>query len=259
MNVTKFVDDALFTHIASLQGSTPWGNFLDAGTGRHSLQWVSTLETSRWTAVTADRAQLEGLKKEFRGRMRPEDRLLLGSWTDPRFLDGEVFDTILADYLLAAVDCYSPYFQERLFGRLRTHAGGRLFVVGIEPYPEPAAAAGGRMILEIARLRDACILLAGHRPNREVPLDWARRSLEGAGYAVEDARVFPILYGPRFIHGQLDVCLEKLPFMPDRRLAREIERAVAALRERALAYCEKEGSIPFGEDYIISAKAAGPG
>ncbi|MBI4583842.1 MAG: class I SAM-dependent methyltransferase [Planctomycetes bacterium] len=253
------VDDALFTHIASLQGSAPWGSFLDAGTGRHSLLWVSMLETSRWTAVTTDGAQLESLKKEFRGRMRPQDRLLLGSWTDPRFLDREVFDTILADYLLAAVDCYSPHFQERLFGRLRPHAGGRFYVVGLAPYPESSPAAGGRLILEIARLRDACILLAGHRPNREVPMEWVLRSLEGAGFAVEVARAFPILYGPRFIHGQLDVCLEKLPFLSDRRLAREIERAVAALRERALSHCEKEGSILFGEDFVISAKAAGPG
>ncbi|MGB3455832.1 MAG: hypothetical protein WBG08_01160 [Litorimonas sp.] len=37
---------ALFRHIERLQGSMPWGRFLDAGTGVGSIRWVGGLDTT---------------------------------------------------------------------------------------------------------------------------------------------------------------------------------------------------------------------
>lgn len=44
-------------------------------------------------------------------RQRPQDRLLLGNWADSDFMVNERFDTVIADYLLGAVDGFVPYWQ----------------------------------------------------------------------------------------------------------------------------------------------------
>ncbi|MEM6556472.1 MAG: class I SAM-dependent methyltransferase, partial [Pseudomonadota bacterium] len=47
--VTSKRPSGLFRHIEDLQGDQPWGTFLDAGTGLHSMGWISQLSTERWT------------------------------------------------------------------------------------------------------------------------------------------------------------------------------------------------------------------
>jgi hypothetical protein len=249
--------EALFAHIEKLQGDEPWGSVLDAGTGRHSLEWALGLPGSRVTAVTFEPCRAQALERDLAPRLRPVDRIICGAWTDPAFLHGEVFDVVIADYLLGAVDGHTPYFQYQLFERLRPHARGRLYVVGLEPYDESVRSDEAGLVLEISRLRDACILLAGHRAYREYPLEWVLRRLEAAGFAVEDASVFPIIYGPKFVHGQLDVCEQKLPYLGDRALARALARRVEDLRERALGFIRSHGGIRFGEDYVVAARRAG--
>lgn len=246
--------DLLFDTLARMQGARPWGAVLDAGTGTHSLTWIAGLPTTRWTAVTGDIARERAMMHEQRERMRPQDRVVTGNWTDPMLLAGEQYEVVLADYLLGAIDGFAPYFQDRLFARLRPLVGEVLYGIGLAPYPDVADTPGGRIILEIARLRDACILLASHRCYREYPLDWVVRSLEGAGYRVEEATSFPIVYRERFIHGQLDVCARKLPLFQDRRLAEAMKATIAELRERALGICATEGGIHFGEDWVFAAR-----
>ena len=247
--------DRLFTHIERLQGSGSWGSVLDAGTGRHSLEWLAGLETNRWTAVTGDRGRAEKLKREFRCKMRPCDRVEAGNWTDPLFLHGEVYDVVLADYLLGAVEGFAPHLQDRLFERLRPHVGGGLYVVGLEPYERFPDSRGGQLIKEIACLRDACILLAGDRCYREYPREWVVRHVEAAGFVVKDAQVFPIRYGPRFINGQLDVCSRKLPRISGTgALVEGLRDRIADLRRRALDFSNLEDGIWFGEDYVVEAR-----
>lgn len=249
------MSDRLFTHIERLQGDRPWGSFLDAGTGRHSLLWLAGLATTRWTAVTGEEQRAERLERELGGKVRAGDRIVRGNWTDPLFLHGETYDVVLADYLLGAIEGFAPYFQDRLFTRLRAHVGERLYVVGLEPYGGAPDSLGGQLILEIARLRDACILLAGDRCYREFPLEWVLRSLEEAGFVVEDAQVFPIRYGPRFIDGQLDVCERKLPrIRAPARLVEGLGQTIADLRKRALDHAGAQKGIPFGEDYVVFAR-----
>ncbi len=250
--------EALFAHIEKIQGGEPWGSVLDAGTGKHSLDWVSSLAgTTRWVAVTADPARQKALRKTFADRMRPDDRVACGRWSDPALLHGEVFDVVLVDYLIGAIDYFEPYTQDLLLERLRRHVGSRVHVVGLEPYREDDPSPAARIVLDVARLRDACILLAGHRCYRELPLEWTLRHLERSGYVVEDATVFPIVYGPKFVNDQLDVCVKKLPLIEDPELATTLERRIAKLREEALAYCERHRGIRFGEDYVVSARRRG--
>lgn len=168
-------------------------------------------------------------------------------------LAGESFDVVLADYLLGAIDGFAPYFQDMLFARLRPHVGERLYVVGLEPYPAQATTAGGMAILEIDRLRNACILLAGHRCYREYPMRWAIRQLKNAGFVIDEAIHVPIRYGPRFVNGQLDVCIRKLPHFTDQQLATQMRRHIESLRERTLALRETRAGIQFDRDYVIAA------
>ena len=195
------------------------------------------------------------MKRDFSARMRAQDQIIVGNWTDPGLLAGEQFDVVLADYLLGAIDGFAPYFQDILFKRLRPHVRGRLYVVGLAPYPDHARTPGGEVILEIARLRDACILLAGHRCYREYPLSWVRRSLEDAGFEIDEALSLNIRYGARFINGQLDVCMRKLKYFQDPVMADAMRMHIEGVRAKALALRElEEGGIRFGEDYVVSAR-----
>ncbi len=250
-------NDTLFKMVETWQGDQPWGRFLDAGTGEHSMRWLLRLKTESWTAITGDPARASSMRERFASQIRPCDTLIASNWTRDDLLPGERFDTVLADYLVGAIDGFAPYFQDQIFERLRPLVGRTLYVIGLAPFATHANSEGGRLILEVARLRDACILLASHRCYREYPLDWMIRHLERAGFTVEEHKRVPILFGERYIKGQLGVCRRKLPLFKDRRLAREMERHIQNLEQRALEHISRFGRIPFGEDYVIKATPSG--
>src|SRR5690606_11868299 len=218
------------------QGQRPWGAVLDAGTGRSSLRWLNSLQTTRWTAVTGSERMAQMAREQAGVTLRSQDRLIVGNWMDPQLLAGETHDTVVADYLLGAIDGFAPYWQDRLFQRLRPLIGGRLYVIGLEPYvPFSSDDPAGRIVVEIGRLRDACLLMAGQRPYREYPLDWVLRHLEHAGLRPVDVERVPIRYGERFINTQLDLCSESVDKLPNRALAVTLQSHIADLRHRALA------------------------
>jgi hypothetical protein len=246
---------SLYQKVTELHGNLPWGTVLDAGTGRASMRWLLALQTTRWTAITGSQKMAEMTRQELGDAQRPEDRIVVGNWMDPELLAGEVYDTVLADYLLGAVEGFAPYWQDRLFARLRPLVGRRLYVIGLEPYvPYTADDPDGDLITAIGRLRDACLLLAGDRPYREYPLDWVLRHLASAGFRALDIQRIPIRYGTRFIHSQLDMCTTAVNKIRDRSLAISFQEHIAELRQRALAFCMREQGIRFGHDYIIVAE-----
>ncbi len=245
----------LFRHIEQLQSDRPWGRFLDAGTGAHSLRWISSLTTSDWTAITAS----EQMADEVRAAVtpRPGDRLLVGNWLNDALLMGERFDTVLMDYLIGAIEGFAPYWQERAIERMRPLVAGRLYITGVEPYvPFPANTESGRLVREIGCLRDACLLLAGERPYREFPLEWVQRQLGLSGFRLLDVRRFPIRYGPRFINGQLNMCRQRLARLASTELVRGLEHRIESLRAEALSACEKQGGLAHGADYVLAAEPA---
>lgn len=254
--VTAAAQDEIFAAIAALQGARPWGRVLDAGTGGHSLQWIAGLPTESFTALTLTESVAAPLRKELGRRLRAQDRVLVGDWRDRALLAGETFDVVLADYLLGAVEGGAPFFQEALFARLRPHlaAGGDLYAVGLEPYPERGECEWGRCLLEIVRLRDAAITLCGERPFREHPLEWVVARLEESGVQVRSVQRFPIRYGERFVKGQLRIVHQKLPRIPDRRLADELGRAARDLEARGLALVRDRQTCAWGEDWLVAAR-----
>lgn len=248
---------SLYARVSELHGHRPWGSVLDAGTGRASMRWLLGLETERWTAVTGAEAMAAQTRAEIGDRMREQDRLVVGNWSDPELLAGERYDTVLADYLLGAIEGFAPYWQDRLFGRLRPLVGRRLYMIGLDPYVHgvPAEPAG-RLVNEIGRLRDACLLMANEQPYREYPLDWSLRHLERAGFRIVDAHTVPIAYRERFVHSQLDLCMQSVGKLRDRALAAPLLAHIADLRTRALAWIAREGALRHGHDYIIVAEPA---
>ena len=94
---------------------------LDAGTGAHSLSWISQLPTDKWTAVTASEQMAAEVRKARGVRWRPQDGVAIGNWEDDSFLQGEQFDVIIADYLIGAVEGFAPYTQDLIMPRLRRH------------------------------------------------------------------------------------------------------------------------------------------
>ena len=53
----------------------------------------------------------------------------------------------------------------------------RLYVIGMNTIPDSSLYPAS-LVSEVRRARDASILLAGHRPYREFPIEWMTRHLE---------------------------------------------------------------------------------
>ncbi|MEL6686398.1 MAG: class I SAM-dependent methyltransferase [Pseudomonadota bacterium] len=248
---------ALFRHIERLQGDRPWGWMLDAGTGVNSLRWVSGLETDRWTAVAGSARERDFSQEAVQDRMRSGDQVIAGNWGDPDFLKGESFDTVLADYLLGAIEGFAPYFQPYLFARLRPLTKDRLYITGLEPYvpthrPEDAA---GRVVWEIGRFRDSCMLLSGVMPYREYPALWVCDRLRESRFSILKVKHFDIRHGPKFVDAQINLCAPSLDRIEDRSLAEALRQHGESLRQQAHKIIDSEGALRTGQNYVIAAKA----
>lgn len=244
----------LFQFIAELHGDRPWGDVLDAGTGVHSAGWLAGLPTASLTMVTAAHRHADQVRRAVTA-LRPADRLIVGDWADPALLAGEAFDTVIADYLVGAVEGFSPYFQSGLLHRLARATRGRLYLVGVDPYvtAEPETPAG-RMVWRIGRFRDACLLLAGEQAYREFPAEWVTDRLGEAGFRVTEARRFGNRYKAGFVNGQINMALMRVDRLADAGLAAGLRGQAEALRRDALDLLAAEGGLRHGHDYVIAAE-----
>lgn len=246
---------ALFRHIETLQGANDWGAFLDAGTGVNSSLWSTNLSSRAWCGVTGSNGHAAQVRETVEKRLRSQDRLVVGNWADEDLLHGERFETVLADYLLGAIEGFAPYFQAQLFARLKPHVGRRLYVVGLDPYVVgDASTPAAKIVREIGRLRDACLLLADETPYREYPAEWAINALGAAGFRLVSARRFANRYRESWVNGQLNMGLRRLARLPDQALAAAMTARLEALREEALQLCRQEGGLRHGYDYVLACE-----
>ena len=248
---------ALYRHIEHLQGDRPWGAVLDAGTGKNSIRWLSGLETERWTAVTGSVAQADIAQAAVGEDKRDQDQIVLGNWADDQLLKDERFDTVIADYLLGAIEGFAPYFQPYLFSRLRPLTQQMLYVTGLEPYvpgvrPDHKAA---RLVWEIGRFRDACVLLKGGIPYREYPAQWVVDQLNHSGFSARAVKHFKIGYKGFFVKTQINIALHGLEEeLEDKALARALIDRGLALQEEALDSIAHEGALRGARNYVIAAQ-----
>jgi len=294
-----------------------FGNFLDAGTGSHSLRWIASivhrerlladlasregpsspvsaaaprLSMKSYTAITADETMRRRVLQEAR-ELGVEDRgdIIIGNWKEgvrsnergelefvaptvdsdrkdnndgngnakKALLEGQVFDTILADYLVGAVDGFSPYFQDQIFQRLTHHLapGGRMYVIGLQPVPD-SVSGDANVFCKITKVRDACILLADHRCYREYPLDWIERHVRRAGLNVVESRTYPIRYNHGTMLRQINVGRSKLKLFTSKGMAKEMGKVLDDLEKESLEVTERQpgGRITLGFDYVVVAE-----
>jgi hypothetical protein len=130
--------DVLFNSMVQFQGDVGWGRFLDAGTGLHSLKWIQGIPTSSWTAITADQNMRSNILSDeaVAAAIRPDDMLVVGNWMDEQFCSQlGMYDTILADYLIGAVDGFSPYEQDTIDEQFCTSFIAVELMTGTKGYP----------------------------------------------------------------------------------------------------------------------------
>lgn len=253
--MTKRRHSALYRYIESTQGEQPWGRMLDAGTGVNSLNWVTDLETESWTAVTGSASEARWVQKALKPKIRPQDQIVEGNWADQNLLKGEVFDTVLADYLLGAIEGFAPYFQPYLFRRLRPLTCRKLYITGLEPYvpthrPETKT---GQLIWEIGRWRDACVLMGGHQPYREYPAEWLVDHLPQSGFKVHSIKHFKIAYKKRFVTAQIDIGCRAISYLGDSALTAALKARGEELQAQALEVINADGALRHCRNYVIVA------
>jgi hypothetical protein len=255
-------DDVLFGCIESCQGDVPFGNFLDAGTGIHSLRWMATLLLGKekgmtsFTAITADVNMQRNVQQEAKNLGVLEgNSIVVGNWFGDLELPLSQYDTILADYLIGAMDGFSPYQQDEMIPKLMKllKPGGRMYIVGLEPIPD-AAEGPGNIICKVRQVRDACILLSGHRCYREYPLEWVERQISRTpNLSLIQSNKFPILYRYNTIQRQINVGRSKLSFFTLPSLAMSMKETLDDLDRQALKLTSN-GPIKFGFDYVVAAE-----
>lgn len=280
----------------------PFNTLLDSGTGTHSLRWISSLMRNsdhlpsddplyvqRYTAITADEIMRKAVVKEADNLgMVDKGDIVIGNWfavndedegtaanaagegefpsgrsvASSNFLNDQKFDTILSDYLIGALDGFSPYYQDLMLSRLDRHLnpGGRIYIVGLQPVPDQVDD-DANIVCKVTKIRDACILLAGHRCYREYPVDWVVRNIQKIPHLrVAKISQFPILYSHGTIVRQLNVARSKLPLFPSPGLAKEMENAIKDLENESLILTQrnKNGKLKLGFDYVVVVEKAHP-
>mmetsp|Transcript_2706 Transcript_2706/g.6344 ORF Transcript_2706/g.6344 Transcript_2706/m.6344 type:complete len:308 (+) Transcript_2706:113-1036(+) len=255
-------DDSIFGGIEEQQGDKPFGKVLDAGTGRYSLRWLSTLKEkgmTELTAITADDKMLKSITPLVE-KLGIQDitSLVIGNWFGPEPIfstEHELFDTIVADYLIGAMDGFSPYKQDQMIPKLAQHLkpGGRLYIVGMEPIPD-SAEGDADIVCQVARARDACLLLAGRRPYREYPLTWVKRQVDRTtGIQFLQAGEYPIRHSGNFIVRQINNGKRWLKLIKPKELENEMKNLLDDLEKQATEATKDGNKIELSFNYVVSA------
>lgn len=298
------VDAAATASTSSSNDDIPcFGNFLDAGTGSHSLRWIASIihrdrllattnngansapkiSMKSFTAITADETMRRRVYDEAK-ELGVEGRghIIIGNWKEgvqvddkggieftsssstesngnkeEALLKGQTFNTILADYLVGAIDGFSPYFQDQIFHRLIHHLapGGRMYIIGLQPIPD-SVSGDANIFCKITKIRDACILLANHRCYREYPLDWIERHVKRAGLDVVESSKYPIRYDHATMLRQINVGRSKLKLFPSKDMAKSMGKVLDDLEKESLEVTKRQegGRITLGFDYVVVAE-----
>eukprot|EP00200_Dunaliella_tertiolecta_P006051 CAMPEP_0202358500 /NCGR_PEP_ID=MMETSP1126-20121109/12144_1 /ASSEMBLY_ACC=CAM_ASM_000457 /TAXON_ID=3047 /ORGANISM="Dunaliella tertiolecta, Strain CCMP1320" /LENGTH=324 /DNA_ID=CAMNT_0048951677 /DNA_START=169 /DNA_END=1144 /DNA_ORIENTATION=+ len=228
--------DPIFDYVETLHGAdVPWGAVLDAGTGPNSYPWLLSLPgKTRCDAVTAShsmaRLAAAGTSKE--GNKGAECNMHVRAWmNDADFLEGQLYDNIIMDYLIGAVEGFEAFTQERLFKRLAKHLARKVAV---------------------AELRDTAIVLSGERPYREFPVHWYHAALEGAGLKHLDTAGFANLYSVQWASRQLRDAWSHLQKCKHAAVCEGLKQDVTGLEERLKRDWGRTDRC-FGMNFVIAA------
>jgi len=247
---------------AWLQKSHPgqWGDVIDAGTGPRSLLWLASCPLSSITAVTANESSKASTLVETKQYLDlSRDKVVVGQWQDSEFLRGRQFDTVVADWLLGAVEFFAPHYQVSLIRRLHklVKPGGWLLFDGREPDDLKARnGTGVQMMLEIDTLRDAASILSQRRPYREIPQWWVEEQLTTLGFKIHKTHQNPIWLTTEYVQSQLEWAGDEIKLVKDDTLRSGLEKRLEAMKSHATSTMSEWKGKGYGKIYGIIANLA---
>jgi hypothetical protein len=263
--------DTLLDTVLRLHDGFSSDSVLDASSGKTSLDWISReLRPKQWTAVTAtEQLQSQLTSAGLKMRAGQKDRMVVGSWKNESFLQGEQFDLVLMDQLLPALERLWPHGQDQIFDRLAAHLapGGRMYVTGQDPeaYPHRFKIPGksgfqayhaASLLHSVSSLQTACELHAHHRSDRPLPLDWVLSTVKRSPLLeVESAKAFPVVWGAKAFHTKLDACESMLKTIQGIHLINGLKDAIRSLRDRIDNHPQLAlNGLCYGVDYLVIIK-----
>jgi SAM-dependent methyltransferase len=237
----------VFKHIEAFKG-TNWGDVLDAGTGFASMQWLQGVGAKSVTGITASGSNAERLNKVC----GVSCQVIVGDWADPDTLKDRKFDTVLAEYLLGAVD---STLMLNVFTTLKMHMKdeGILIIVGTEPLNDSAIISEEEhMLARVTKVRDASLALSGKRAIKQFPLSFYLKLLEQSGLEVIDITLFPVVYGDPWISSQLSIASQTIQNAKtlSNKFASGLLEEIDLLKSMSSS---EEGAFCYGADFVISA------
>lgn len=139
---------------------------------------------------------------------------------------------------------------------------GRLYLVGLQPIAESPAATkksdepAFALIQEMARVRDACILLGGRRCYREFPMNWCERQLQAAGLTLNGNIKMANVYTCNTVQRQIQVGRNHVALFQDEELAKTMTKSLERL-DAKIKQTFQTKKVKFGYDYVIAASKSG--
>lgn len=262
-----------------------WGEVLDAGSGPGSFKFLLSQPYEKLTGVTA----AEEMRKDILGGMEKwladeeEDdkdaKLILGNWGEGHGpLTGRQFDVVLSDYLLGAIDHFSPHKQEDIFDRVMDliKPGGTLVLCGLQPYDMRSegkkekdlaeanndvslldakeGAKALQLLLDVESIRDASFMLSRQRPYREIPEWWVKQKLDAAGLKVTSRKLFPKVQMTGRLEQQLDWAANLADEVDDDPLSDSLQARIKQLRKKVRKSKAFKDGYPVSYDYTIVAR-----
>jgi hypothetical protein len=273
------------------RGHKRWGHTLDAGSGANSMSWLCGQPTESVVAVTAAKSMRRKMKSKLKypckpvellaeaakSGQRPAGRpnvLLVGNWfgaddsgkpplTEHPVYTAQKFDTVLAEYLLGALEHFAAFNEQKLMDVLAASVveGGLLLFCGRVPfdYPGPAGyknySKAEQIVLDTERIRDASMLLSHQREYREFPPWWVVAAIEERGLEVVKQKEFRNVANLEYVTQQLQWAAREAKTVPSPALAADLIKHIDAVQAEADAdeILKREGAA-FGGSYCLVAR-----
>lgn len=250
-------DDAMYAWLQTARPG-PWGDTIDAGTGPSSLTWLASCPLHSITAVTANESSKASTLHETKEYLDFSlDKVVVGLWQDPKFLRGQQFDTVVADWLLGSVEYFAPHYQVSLIRRLHklVKPGGWMLVSGREPdHFKAKNSTGVQMMFDIDNLRDAASLLAEKHPYRELPQWWVEEELVALGFKIHKTNQEPVTLSHEYVQSQIEWAGDNIKLVQDDNLRSALEQRHKAIERRSRETTDEWLDMDYTNNYGIIAR-----
>ena len=269
----------------AVRGHKRWGHVLDAGTGPGSMSWLCGQPTESVVAVTAARDMAIGMKRKLRKPCKPVELLLdatptadqpnvllVGNWftgenqrpplTQHPVYSARRFDTVLAEYLLGALEHFAAFNERKMIDMLVSSMkdDGLLLFCGRSPFDYPGPedykskySRAKQLVLDTERIRDAAMLLSQQREYREFPAWWVAEEFKKRGLEIFRQKTFHSKVDIEYITSQLEWATREAKKVTMHSLSADLLKYIKVLQAETDATMTG-ASVAFGGSYCIVAR-----